>query len=117
VFTCPNPSCRKVFAAPLKTLNLQYDSKERYNACPYCLTKIEEGTMTKESTSEEDVFKELQINEGNVEAKRKSESNGKQPICNYHLGYLSERAQNEQIPEECLVCQNTVECMLRKMRQ
>jgi hypothetical protein len=118
VFTCPNPSCRRVFAAPLRTLNLQHDSKERYNACPYCLTRIEEEPMKRKSTSEEDVFKELPIyNEGIVEAKRTSESNVKQPICNYHLGYLSERTQNEQIPEECLVCQNTVECMLRKMRQ
>jgi hypothetical protein len=40
----------------------------------------------------------------------------KSPVCKYHLGYLSEREKKQQIPDECIVCQDIVECMLRKMR-
>jgi hypothetical protein len=40
----------------------------------------------------------------------------KPPACQYHLGYLSEREKNRQIPDECIICKDIVECMLRKMR-
>jgi len=36
--------------------------------------------------------------------------------CQHHLGYLSEREKNQPIPDECIVCKDIVECMLRKMR-
>ena len=36
--------------------------------------------------------------------------------CQYHLGYLSDREKNHQIPDECIICQDIVECMLKKMR-
>jgi len=37
------------------------------------------------------------------------------PYCHYHPGYLSEQKQKKQIPDECLVCKDIIECMLRKM--
>jgi hypothetical protein len=36
--------------------------------------------------------------------------------CQFHLGYLSEREQKQQIPEDCIVCKDIVDCMLKKMR-
>jgi hypothetical protein len=36
--------------------------------------------------------------------------------CRYHLGYLSERTGKEQIPDDCMMCKDIVECMLRKMK-
>ena len=41
----------------------------------------------------------------------------KSPTCKYHLGYLSEREQKEQIPDDCICCKDILECMLKKMRQ
>jgi hypothetical protein len=37
--------------------------------------------------------------------------------CRYHLGYLSERTQKEQIPDDCMMCKDIVECMLKKMKE
>jgi hypothetical protein len=49
--------------------------------------------------------------------KEKSTKNKEKPAgCRYHLGYLSEREQKEQIPDDCIVCKNIVDCMLKKMR-
>ncbi|MGD0407090.1 MAG: hypothetical protein ABSB10_10640 [Candidatus Bathyarchaeia archaeon] len=49
--------------------------------------------------------------------KEKPTKNKEKPhACHYHLGYLSERKQKEQIPDECIVCKDIVECMLQKMR-
>jgi DNA-directed RNA polymerase subunit RPC12/RpoP len=110
MFTCPNPSCRKDFTEPLKTLNLQQDSAEPYAACPYCLTRIieeqVEANVEPWKTQAETVLAEEEPTE-NIE---------KPLACHYHLGYLSEREQKEQIPDECIVCKDIVECMLRKMR-
>jgi hypothetical protein len=37
--------------------------------------------------------------------------------CAYHFGYLSERAKGKEIPEECMTCLKTVECMLWKLKK
>jgi hypothetical protein len=37
--------------------------------------------------------------------------------CRHHLGYLSERGPNQQIPDDCYTCKDSVDCMLKKMRQ
>ena len=104
-FTCSNVSCRKTFDNPLKTLNLRDDPAEPYLACPFCLAKIEgfKIEVDKETKPEKRVTEEkpVVVRPGS---------------CQYHLGYLSEREQKEQIPDDCIVCKDIVECMLKKMR-
>jgi len=91
-------------------LNLQQDSAEPYAACPYCLTKITEAQLEAENKPEK-----AQIETGLPE--EKPTKNREKPLtCHHYLGYLSEREQKEQIPDECIVCKDIVECMLRKMR-
>jgi hypothetical protein len=107
-YTCPNTACAKTFTTPLKTLNLQQNPSEPYLACPTCLTRIaqpreepaEEIRAAREEKSEKAVKR--------VEAADLSS-------CRHHLGFLSERARNEQIPDDCLVCRSIVDCMLKKM--
>ena len=91
-------------------MNLQQDSAEPYAACPYCLTKITEAQLEAENKPEK-----AQIETGLPE--EKPTKNREKPLtCHHYLGYLSEREQKEQIPDECIVCKDIVECMLRKMR-
>ncbi len=35
--------------------------------------------------------------------------------CAHHFGYLSKRSTKEKIPEECIVCENIVQCMLKNV--
>ena len=105
--TCPNPSCGRVFATPLKTLNLQ-DSREPYLACPFCLTRISEPQL--ESAKSE-------IQDESRPAKDKKDKGKEKPqACPFHMGYLSERKDKQQIPDDCIVCQVLLDCMLQKMR-
>ncbi len=32
--------------------------------------------------------------------------------CTHHFGYLGERSKGQNIPNECLTCKQTIECML-----
>jgi hypothetical protein len=32
--------------------------------------------------------------------------------CAHQFGYLSKRSSKEKIPEECMMCENIVQCML-----
>jgi hypothetical protein len=106
-FKCPNSSCRKVFPKPLKATNLQKDSSEPYDACPFCLTEITaENAIT---FSEADAEKDAEQN-----GSPKRANAGISPTCKNHFGYLSERPSKEQIPEECLTCREIVQCMLKK---
>lgn len=102
---CPNPSCGKTFDTPLKTTNVQQGSSEQ-DTCPYCLTKIEEHPTEPD--------RKLEKNQFETEFPTENAFKEKIPGCNYHLGYLSERKQKKEIPDECLVCKCTVECMLGK---
>ena len=105
--TCPNASCKKTFNTPLKTLNLQCEPVELYPACPFCLTRIEGVEVEGINKAEKLPEKKANLQE-NPTVKPAS--------CEYHLGYLSERGQKEQIPEDCIICKDIVECMLKKMR-
>jgi len=107
-YTCSNPACGKVFSSPLKALNLQQDSEGPYAACPYCLTKVAEIELDSDNNKIE--RQEPENNENLTENKETPST------CQYHMGYLSEREQKQQIPENCIVCKSIVECMLRKMR-
>ncbi|MGZ4850388.1 MAG: hypothetical protein ACXV2C_03300 [Candidatus Bathyarchaeia archaeon] len=104
-FTCSNPSCKKTFNVPLKTLNLNQDSAEPFDACPYCLTRIEGNNEPEKTIAKSTLHKE------------KPAQKKEKPIdCHYHFGYLSEREQKEQIPDDCIVCKDILDCMLKKIR-
>ena len=118
-FTCQNPSCKKTFVSPLKTLNLQQNPQDPYSSCPYCLTKVEliDTTLKTEEKSKESLF-EVQPKIDHADLEIEQVKNCEKPaVCQYHLGYLSERTSKQQIPDDCLVCKDSVECMLRKMRE
>lgn len=109
MLTCQNSSCKKNFETPLKTLNLQSSPTEIYNACPYCLSKIKEP---------EKALENLQAKVNQVRTKEGLDKNNDNLIkCHFHQGYLSERTSKENIPDECLVCKDILECMLRNVRR
>lgn len=113
-FTCQNLSCKTTFTTPLKTLNLQEKPTEPYFACPFCLTKIENlpiKNQQREATKQNEEAKEAKSGQ---QSKKPVESNA---ACRFHLGYLSERTNKEQIPDDCLVCKDIVDCMLKKMQE
>ena len=104
---CPNKACGKVFNKPLKTQNLQ-KSKEHYDACPYCLTEITITEMDSKNPPEKTAKEETFSN--NESGKKEEKAFG----CKYYAGYLSEKEHRQQIPEECMVCRELIECMNKK---
>ena len=115
--TCQNPSCKKTFAAPLKTLNLQQTPPIPYFSCPNCLTKVEpidEALKIEEKIEEVPLKKELPKTI-QAEPKEKPKSDERATSCHYHPGYLSERTGKEAIPDDCLICKDILDCMLKKM--
>ena len=112
---CPNSSCGKVFASPLKTQNLGLKNAKPYDACPYCLTEIPVATIT--ATEEELPKQELKLpgieREAPLIVEEKPEVSSKVQGCDHHFGYLSKRSSKEKIPEDCMMCRNIVQCMLK----
>jgi hypothetical protein len=113
MFTCPNESCGRVFAKPIKALNLQANSAGPYDACPYCLTEITADSEMLEN-SEKPKIDEVEEEKKNEE--KPAAASETAAGCAYHLGYLSERSSKENIPDECMMCKDIVECMLKKMK-
>ncbi len=112
-FTCPNPSCKATCATPLKTLNLKKNPSEPYYACPYCLTEINAPPLKSQEKALQPQKETATKSSG--DPKLEGSVGDKLSECQFHLGYLSERREKEQIPEDCLVCKSIVECMLKKM--
>ncbi len=109
-------------------MNLQQDTEEPYDACPYCLTEIvqqEEPTAVYDEpeTFEQEEIEEPEEAETEVEEAAHVEEHVEAPAaeapseCLHHLGYLSEKSSKEQIPDECMMCKDIVTCMLKKMKE
>jgi len=113
-FTCPNSSCGFVFSKPIKVKNLGEDA-EVYDACPRCFTALIEQenapVIEARSSSTEEVQEE--------KPSRRVEPKKPEPLgsskCKHKFGYLSERPKSEGIPDECVMCENIVKCMLKGM--
>jgi len=118
-FACPNPSCGLVFSKPLKVKNVGSEDSQCYDACPRCLTAITvEETVPvvdlKPDAMTEDNKEQEPIVGSSEERKAKAKAKPSATVhCAHHLGYLSERPKNEKIPEDCIVCENIVQCMLK----
>jgi hypothetical protein len=120
-FTCQNPSCGTVFNNPLKAEVVGSDREGSYDACPYCLAEIAIGNEVPTVADEKD---DLRLKIGKLERTLpKIQPVGGKPVdkatkaagCPHHLGYLSERAAKENIPEQCITCECIVQCMLKKI--
>lgn len=109
--TCPNNACAKVFVKSLRALNLQATSSGPYDACPYCLTEINQDELV----AVNDEPRAVEVNE-KAPLENPTQVPQKSSSCSYHLGYLNERESKEQIPDECIICKDIVECMLRKTK-
>jgi hypothetical protein len=107
-----------VFAAPIKAQNLNLKHTRTYDACPYCLTEItvEEKASITETNPKPEVEVKVKIPEANIpKGKEASKAPPKTQGCTHHFGYLSERKSKEKIPEECMMCENIVQCMLKNV--
>ena len=108
----------KALLLPLKTLNLQQTPTEPYFSCPYCLTQIKIEPIKTNYPTEETLLEKAHPKINQAENKEYLVKNSDKPsACQYHPGYLSERSSKEQIPDDCLVCKDIVDCMLKKMRE
>jgi hypothetical protein len=121
-FTCPNPSCGKVFTRPLKA-DVRGSTRIRpYDACPYCLTEVVLISSDPEPDGLRDLPKPTTERFVKVEPEedssmeRQSQISGNVVTCRHSFGYLSKRAGNEEIPDECMTCENIVQCMRKTVR-
>jgi hypothetical protein len=116
VFTCSNPVCGRTFSVPLKVVDARLNDHEPYSACPHCLGRIASDVCPRDEDSATNVSVD------NVNIKREQSTDfgrsveGPVAKCAYHLGFLNERSSQDKIPEDCMVCENIVKCMLKSIR-
>jgi hypothetical protein len=112
-YTCPNPSCGRAFTSPVKTENLCSKDAKVYDACPFCLTEIsvEKDSITIE---EKEHLKKTESDQASMYSREKKPAKPSPKVqgCTHHFGYLSKRSKSEKIPEECMMCEHIVQCML-----
>ena len=91
------------------------ENPEPYDACPYCLSEMtaEESLPHIEAAPAEEVEAGKKIEETVVTAENKPTQTPTKGQCAHHFGYLSERRSKEKIPEECVVCEDLIKCMLK----
>jgi hypothetical protein len=108
IFTCSNLACKRDFANPLSVQNLRSENRAQYLGCPYCLTEIKDNSEIGKERRELVAHRkkaepiEIKLIQGSSSQK-----------CPHHFGYLNQRPRAERIPEECMICEKLVECMLK----
>jgi hypothetical protein len=115
--TCPNPLCGKNFTNPIKVENIGNGAV--YEACPYCLTEIIVEKPAPISTIEQE---NPEIERKTEEKPPTKEKHTVQAIpekaeCKHYFGYLSQRSSKGGVPEECIICEKIVQCMLKTVTE
>jgi len=91
---------------------------EPYDACPYCLTEIsleEENSVVMEEGQKSEA-KEIEIEEpSRLSYSGEKPTPSKSQGCAHYFGYLSERSAKGHIPDECMICESIVQCMLKNV--
>ena len=97
---------------PIIVQDLSLKGGSSYCACPYCLTE----TLT-EKNSEVEEEKRIGIEEEKEQPLKKParQPSLKEQKCLHDFGYLSQRSRKEKMPDECLICEEIVQCMLKKV--
>lgn len=124
-FTCSNPKCERTFANPIIVQDLNPKDKDSYQACPYCLTEIvtekpSQAKREKRKPKKKRTEKRPKIEEKkgqSIKIELPTEPSLEERGCPHHFGYLSERSNMKEIPEECMTCEKIVECMLKKVSE
>jgi predicted nucleic acid-binding Zn-ribbon protein len=88
-YRCPNPQCRKIFRKPAEVKDLSETPGRVYQGCPECGADLEQ-----------------------YPANEQTHDMTPRPECKYFFGYLSSHDKKEAIPETCLKCPSSLNCML-----
>jgi DNA-directed RNA polymerase subunit RPC12/RpoP len=99
-FTCER--CGKKFQRPILTTVLTSGQTRKYNACPRCMTQVQDFKLMEKR--EETPAQTIEPTEPTTTV----ESTG---ACGHFFGYLKKRERQTSFPEECLTCAKMVECL------
>jgi hypothetical protein len=96
-------------------MNLHAEESEPFLACPYCLKEVMPPNIETPAEEIREPETDSSVHSSNMlkTKKQSTEPPTKAAGCRHHMGYLSERPKKEAIPEECMVCEQIVECMLK----
>jgi DNA-directed RNA polymerase subunit RPC12/RpoP len=97
--------CHETFQKPLLATVNSHGYTQTYYACPRCLTKVAVVKDSKEKDKEETSPSVGKIKRAEVKHESSVE-------CKHFLGYLKKRPKGTSIPDECLVCDKMVECLI-----
>jgi len=90
-YRCPNPQCRKIFRKPATVKDLSIAEEHVYQGCPECGADLGQDYAADQNT---DTLMG--------------------PECKYYFGYLSSHDKQQAIPETCLKCPSSLDCVLGK---
>ena len=99
--------CGKEFEQPLLAEKTSGSHREKYYACPRCLTKV--GEVEHQEEAEVD---EVEEEEEMADAEPENAASNAQDAsgCPYYMGYLKKRQRNSPVPETCFTCSKMIEC-------
>jgi len=125
---CPYTKCGQSFQQPVMVTDYSKLPRETYYACPHCMLRLEmllEGgggdhlghVHIKAIEEEETLFSQLGAmdkNRTSGEAVSSPQATRPSKSCRHFLGYLRSRPEELDIPDECAVCPNIMQCYIKR---
>jgi len=63
------------------------------------------------------IEREIPEKESKTEEKQVIQIIPEKAECKHYFGYLSQRSSKEGVPEECIICEKIVQCMLKTITE
>jgi len=93
---CSNPKCRYEISEPIIINDFSNKSMRTFSGCPNCFFKVDIATFQTQKGEQKSTIEPEETNSIR---------------CTHDIGSLTSRLQQNQIPQECLVCTKLLECM------
>ncbi|MCW4052789.1 MAG: hypothetical protein NWE78_06250 [Candidatus Bathyarchaeota archaeon] len=119
---CPYSNCGQTFQQPVMVTDSSKLPRETYYACPHCMLRLQ-LILDANSQGSESGNVHVQAMEGTLLTHIKSSPKGafaeavSSPYatrpskrCRHFFGYLRGRPHGIDLPDECAVCSNIVQC-------
>ncbi|MCK4436003.1 hypothetical protein KAU87_04240 [Candidatus Bathyarchaeota archaeon] len=120
---CPYPKCGQAFQQAVMVTDNSKLPRETYYACPHCMLKVELllhdngagklGHVSINRVEDESLLSELEIghrSSGFGEAVSNPHATRPTKGCKHFLGYLWTNRSCLDLPDECAICPNIVQC-------
>ena len=124
---CPYSRCGQHFDQPVMVTDYSKLPRETYYACPHCMLRLEllldsdvnmdVGPVHVRAVDDDTLLSKLGLSDSDRrlgEAVSNPQATRPSKGCRHFLGFLRNHPQGVDLPDECAICSEIVQCYIKR---